>query len=530
MSQNDGNIMQLSINANSIMSYLNESHSVKEYFFQEYDTLILPNDCHQLTPDYLVLHTINFDDNIYNTLIYLESIMKYISFNLTIDSQIIKIPLLFLIKLNKPRMFSNKLYIKIPFEILHEKKIPVIKISDRIIFKVENSQELVDNVLSYSLMCKISFYHMERQNILNNVNILSDMQNVKSYYIKNNNESIKEVDVNLHHVTGVTKGVFVECNVNSLINFKFNINGIERINYDRFQIEEYCTIINPNVIYIPISPNNISYTSFDYVGSLNMGRTRIPLIHMSFNTPQTYIGMHSLYYNKITYSNERIILQNNYNNFLSWNTCITQLALRNIESLVPLQLNPSRTIDILNDDFILVNTSSCRYILNSDGTRSNRQNILNILTGNMLDYLNNNIVRSDSSGNNIIDLSGNVLYRTDLRGNIIWVNNNMLHIVRNTFPNIINENTIFNDEIYIYRYIDSSIINSNEDYLCYISHDFIKENDKYMECTNCNKRFFELAIKQWLLMKTPDNKTCPTCRSIWTNYNIYINTSILENI
>ena len=152
MSQNDGNIMQLSINANSMMSYLNESHSIKEYNFENYDTLTLPNDCHELIPDYLVLHAVTYYDNI-------ESTMKYVSFSLTIDSEIIKIPLLFLTKLNKPRLFSNKIYLKIPFEIFHEKKIPVIKINNRIVFKIENSQELVDTVLSYSLILFFSSFN-----------------------------------------------------------------------------------------------------------------------------------------------------------------------------------------------------------------------------------------------------------------------------------------------------------------------------------------------------------------------------------
>jgi hypothetical protein len=576
MSQNDGNIMQLSINANSMMSYLNESHSIKEYNFENYDTLTLPNDCHELIPDYLVLHAVTYYDNI-------ESTMKYVSFSLTIDSEIIKIPLLFLTKLNKPRLFSNKIYLKIPFEIFHEKKIPVIKINNRIVFKIENSQELVDTVLSYSLICKTSFYDINRQNILNNVNVFSEMQNIKSYYIKNNSESVKEVDITLRNVIGITKGVFIECNVNSLIHFRFNINGIERINYDRFSIEEYCTIINPNIIYIPISPNNISYTSFEYNGSLNMGRTRAPLVHMIFNTPQPYIGMHSLYHNKINYTNDGTILQNNYNNSITWNTCISEIALRNIESLVPLNLNPSRIIDVLNEEFIIVNTSSSMHVLNSDGTRSIRQNILNTLTCNMLDYLNNTTISSDSSGNNIVDISGNILYRTDLSGNIIWANNNIPRIVRNIIPSTINENSLttvindssgnnivdiggnvlyrtdlsgniiwvndsiphivrninpytlnetsfFGNEIYIYRYINNIDINSNEDYLCCISHEIIKENDKYMECNNCNKKFFELAIKHWLLLNTSNNKTCPNCRSIWSNYNVYINTSTLENI
>lgn len=59
--------------------------------------------------------------------------------------------------------------------------------------------------------------------------------------------------------------------------------------------------------------------------------------------------------------------------------------------------------------------------------------------------------------------------------------------------------------------------------LCNISHDEIGPGQFYMSCANCNNHFLELSIKQWLRRRSGSSRTCPMCREIWTNYNIYMN-------
>jgi hypothetical protein len=61
---------------------------------------------------------------------------------------------------------------------------------------------------------------------------------------------------------------------------------------------------------------------------------------------------------------------------------------------------------------------------------------------------------------------------------------------------------------------------------CNILHEEIIEDQRYMMCTACNANFNETAIKQWLQHRTGTRRTCPTCREVWTNYNIYINSSV----
>lgn len=59
--------------------------------------------------------------------------------------------------------------------------------------------------------------------------------------------------------------------------------------------------------------------------------------------------------------------------------------------------------------------------------------------------------------------------------------------------------------------------------ICNISHDEIVEDRTYMSCSNCSNHFLESSLKRWLRRRLGSTRTCPVCREIWTNYNIYIN-------
>ena len=52
-----------------------------------------------------------------------------------------------------------------------------------------------------------------------------------------------------------------------------------------------------------------------------------------------------------------------------------------------------------------------------------------------------------------------------------------------------------------------------EDNICPISLEEIKENEYYMTCRRCNKHFKLEPLKRWL----EDNNSCPLCRSGWLN-------------
>ena len=122
-----------------------------------------------------------------------------------------------------------------------------------------------------------------------------------------------------------------------------------------------------------------------------------------------------------------------------------------------------------------------------------------------------------------MDLRGNHIYRTDLYGNIVWVNDNMLHILEEIK---LGRRLTHIEDTYIYKIIDEE----DKENICPINHETIKKNDKYMECNECNNKFCEALIKRWLIIQTPNNKNCPMCRSCWTNFNIYINAKDDNNV
>jgi len=61
---------------------------------------------------------------------------------------------------------------------------------------------------------------------------------------------------------------------------------------------------------------------------------------------------------------------------------------------------------------------------------------------------------------------------------------------------------------------------------CPISSEPIVIGDKYMSCHQCKNCFSEIAMKQWLETRRPHQRTCPLCRVQWSNYEIYINSTL----
>jgi hypothetical protein len=67
------------------------------------------------------------------------------------------------------------------------------------------------------------------------------------------------------------------------------------------------------------------------------------------------------------------------------------------------------------------------------------------------------------------------------------------------------------------------VINDLEINICPITHDPIETNERYMLCNQCQKCYNEFAIIQWFHILYHNSKTCPSCRQIWQDYNVYIN-------
>jgi hypothetical protein len=234
-----------------------------------------------------------------------------------------------------------------------------------------------------------------------------------------------------------------------------------------------------------------------------------------------------------------------------------QTLIDEIERFVPLEANPNRTMDMSGNLIKVVTQSGSIYCFE----------IRSDVTCRPI-YFNHRRIRvstTDESGNTISNLNGDDLYRIDLQGNVIWRNESLLDISGNNIHNISYINNINNiqniNNIHnnYYNYTsqrvpdtfwrnDETLYNIDnrttysgtgnrvtifngtiirkkiiEDNICPIRFEPIEEYDIYMNCTCCKKNFFEDELREWLLPKSLSNKTCPSCRSQWTDYNMYIN-------
>jgi hypothetical protein len=122
----------------------------------------------------------------------------------------------------------------------------------------------------------------------------------------------------------------------------------------------------------------------------------------------------------------------------------------------------------------------------------------------------------------------------DLSGNIIGVNHqqNINHSATATATGFAVTGTVGGqtgpgpgpvDPVYPVHI--ESVINMvvGERDICNITHEQIGEGHRYMSCSNCDNNYSEIAIVTWLRKKPQWSRTCPTCRSIWDNYCVYVN-------
>jgi hypothetical protein len=82
-----------------------------------------------------------------------------------------------------------------------------------------------------------------------------------------------------------------------------------------------------------------------------------------------------------------------------------------------------------------------------------------------------------------------------------------------------------NDSRVLYR-----IIHDNERNMCHITQNTIQINERYMLCKQCQNCYNVNAIMVWLKSLHENNRstTCPSCRQIWQDYNVYINSVSIE--
>ena len=71
------------------------------------------------------------------------------------------------------------------------------------------------------------------------------------------------------------------------------------------------------------------------------------------------------------------------------------------------------------------------------------------------------------------------------------------------------------------------VIENEERNICHISQLPIEENERYMLCSKCLNCYNENGLIEWFQRLNNNNqlRSCPTCREIWSDYNVYINST-----
>ena len=67
----------------------------------------------------------------------------------------------------------------------------------------------------------------------------------------------------------------------------------------------------------------------------------------------------------------------------------------------------------------------------------------------------------------------------------------------------------------------NKLINLDKNSECPINLAPFNDNDKYCVCSSCQCNFGYDAFKVWIV--DAPNKSCPVCRSEWTNFIVYVN-------
>lgn len=196
-------------------------------------------------------------------------------------------------------------------------------------------------------------------------------------------------------------------------------------------------------------------------------------------------------------------------------------TLNPIDVFVPLSANPNREIDMFGNLIRVKTQSGACYCF--DGISPlplfyNHARIYNIAS----DSSGNTIYVNYYNNNNItifrVNLQGIIYYRSDENIYNDLSGNNTI-VTEGTDASINNTNNV---NIFSGSIIRKKIMEHDDD-ICQIKHEQIGDCDIYMNCSCCNKNFFEEEIRHWLLSKPIGNRTCPNCRAQWSNNNMYIN-------
>jgi hypothetical protein len=280
---------------------------VKEYYFTNNVLSIYETHYNQIKPIQLVLHMMSQNNhNILHDVLSMKKGIKNATMNMKIgNGYIFKWSLLFLLSYSDYSIRENKVYLQLPYTFMYE-IIPILPYN-QVKCAIQNAHELSLFVDSYSLISEYSYKHNTFESCI--------IQEIHSFYIKNDMYHIMEISESLECFTNKkSKGFFIECEVDDVLELTFFINDQERIIYETGEIRDHCKRISPHMIYVPMDKKK----SFHLSTSKGTMNTQAPILYVTFSTPQRYVGIHNLSINQLKYIEGSIQLHTYSNFFLCW--------------------------------------------------------------------------------------------------------------------------------------------------------------------------------------------------------------------
>ena len=240
--------------------------------------LIITRTADIITPEYLELSlvnpTVSFDE--------LKSNLSGVILNLTIGgSDILNLPIDFLIDLETPDIVDGKLYVNLHFENFIG-GLEMIRLQHHEVrFKIINQQDNLNinqYFNSFGIVCKETYLDTQERQQLAQSHGEQTFQQISFVDVvpsrTNINLQSNTFDIRLPF-DGPTKGFFIQCaNIAQIKQIQITLNGHERTNYNKFLIKTKCKTINSNLLYCPFNPqaNWADTTQQSYHGSTNLSR------------------------------------------------------------------------------------------------------------------------------------------------------------------------------------------------------------------------------------------------------------------
>lgn len=491
---NRGLAMQIIGNArpgSQIRGIKNYASSYATLDFNDNNDLIMVRNYDSYVPYFIIFNLLNSVEerptiekmaSIYSCM---ESI--HITFNIGYQ-QVLQFPLQLLWGIKTPTIVNNKLYLAIPFDSFFG-EIPMNALTNNDIqFSIKNTHELSNYVRNYSLNCKIivrnCFLTIPNPPQINQP--INTIQQISSIQVNHYNQNVfnatdgaTEFCIRTNCFNGLTKGFFINCEVDELYELKFYINNVLRINYDLFHIQNYCITLSSNLLYLPFN-DSLSFTTretSEFYNSINFSCITSSILNLKFYNEQSRVSVHNLYFNEYRYYNGMGSLVSQYQpSFINTDTSVHPI------------------VNIIEDIHSINEMNIELYTLDMSGN-----------------VIHNNYLTNITGFNHFTGFS-------NVTGFIGFTNDTGLTGPYNYPSSLTNLNLdMSGNDIIIYR-----LITDSNRTICNITHDPILESHRYLQCQNCNLNYSENAINTWLQRR----RTCPTCRIVWPNDNIvFINLS-----